>query len=261
MNSKLTLNVGLRCDVYVPWVEVDDRQSNFDETTGTFVVASDNATIDGVNVGRYLQTYSKGDCRTALRLRLRPDRHRPHARPRRRSACSGTSRRAGRRRRRRRTRRSCSRRRSRRRRTRTSRPNLQLSRRACRRPRASTRPGRPRGPRARSSTPTSATPTRVNWNLNVQQQLGTNYMVELAYVGLARPPVPAARATRTRRRRPWACPTRTSTGRSRRSRRRCARSGRSRARRSPRLPRLARQVPAALRQRHLVPELLHLREG
>ena len=61
MSSKLTLNMGLRWDVYVPWVEVDDRQSNFDVTTGTFVVASDNATLGGVNVGRYLQTYSKGD--------------------------------------------------------------------------------------------------------------------------------------------------------------------------------------------------------
>jgi len=61
VSSKLTLNMGLRYDIYVPWVEVDDLQSNFDEDTGTFVVASDNATIQGVNVGRYLQTYSKAD--------------------------------------------------------------------------------------------------------------------------------------------------------------------------------------------------------
>jgi hypothetical protein len=61
VNSKLTLNLGLRYEVYVPWVEIDDRQSNFDVTTGQFVVASDNATLGGVNVGRYLQTYSKGD--------------------------------------------------------------------------------------------------------------------------------------------------------------------------------------------------------
>ncbi len=61
VNSKLTLNLGLRYEVYVPWIEVDDRQSNFDVTTGQFVVASDNATMGGVNVGRYLQTYSKGD--------------------------------------------------------------------------------------------------------------------------------------------------------------------------------------------------------
>ena len=45
----------------LPWIEVDNRQSNFDESTGTFVVASDNAVIDGIKVGRYLQTYSKGD--------------------------------------------------------------------------------------------------------------------------------------------------------------------------------------------------------
>jgi len=61
VNSKLTLNLGLRYDVYVPWVEIEDRQSNFDENTGTFVVASDNAVIQGKDVGRYLQTYSKAD--------------------------------------------------------------------------------------------------------------------------------------------------------------------------------------------------------
>jgi hypothetical protein len=59
--SRLTLNFGLRWDVYPPWVEIDDRQSNFDETTGRFIVASDEAVIAGVNVGRYLQTYSKRD--------------------------------------------------------------------------------------------------------------------------------------------------------------------------------------------------------
>ncbi len=60
-SHKLTLNLGLRWDVYPPWQEVDDLQSNFDETTGRFVVASDDATLDGVKVGRYLQTYSKKD--------------------------------------------------------------------------------------------------------------------------------------------------------------------------------------------------------
>jgi carboxypeptidase family protein len=59
--SRLTLNLGVRWDVYPPWVEIKDRQSNFDETTGKFVVASPDAVIAGVKVGRYLQTYSKGD--------------------------------------------------------------------------------------------------------------------------------------------------------------------------------------------------------
>jgi hypothetical protein len=59
--QRLTINAGLRWDVYVPWLEVDDRQSNFDTSTGTFVVASPNATMNGVEVGRYLQTYSKTD--------------------------------------------------------------------------------------------------------------------------------------------------------------------------------------------------------
>jgi len=59
LSQKLTLNVGLRWDLFVPWVEIEDRQSNFDPSTGKFVVASDDAVIDGVKVGRYLQTYSK----------------------------------------------------------------------------------------------------------------------------------------------------------------------------------------------------------
>ena len=59
--SRLTLNLGLRWDVYPPWREIDDRQSNFDPSTGKFVIASDGAVIDGVEVGRYLQTYSKKD--------------------------------------------------------------------------------------------------------------------------------------------------------------------------------------------------------
>ena len=61
LTSRLTVNAGLRWDVYVPWVEENDQQSNFDVSTGRFVVASDNATINGVQVGRYLQTYSKTD--------------------------------------------------------------------------------------------------------------------------------------------------------------------------------------------------------
>jgi hypothetical protein len=61
VTPKLTLNMGLRWDLFVPWVEDDDRQSNYDPSTGRFVVASPDAVINGVRVGRYLQTYSKGD--------------------------------------------------------------------------------------------------------------------------------------------------------------------------------------------------------
>jgi hypothetical protein len=61
ISNRLTMNLGLRWDVYVPWVEKDNRQSNFDEVLGKFVVASDNAVINGIEVGRYLQTYSKKD--------------------------------------------------------------------------------------------------------------------------------------------------------------------------------------------------------
>jgi hypothetical protein len=59
VGHKFTVNAGLRWDLYEPWIEVDDRQSNFDESTGKFVVASPDAVINGVEVGRHLQTYSK----------------------------------------------------------------------------------------------------------------------------------------------------------------------------------------------------------
>jgi hypothetical protein len=61
VGQRLTVNAGLRWDVFPPWVEEDDRQSNFDPSTGKFVVASEDAVINGVKVGRYLQTYSKRD--------------------------------------------------------------------------------------------------------------------------------------------------------------------------------------------------------
>src|SRR5438876_8695195 len=54
VTDRLTVNAGLRWDVYVPWVEKDNKQSNFDVSTGRFVVASDDASINGVQVGRYL---------------------------------------------------------------------------------------------------------------------------------------------------------------------------------------------------------------
>ena len=60
-SDRLTLNLGVRWDLFVPYVEDDDRQANFDTSTGRFVVASPDATIAGVNVGRHLQTYSKTD--------------------------------------------------------------------------------------------------------------------------------------------------------------------------------------------------------
>ena len=45
VSPKLTVNMGLRYDIYPPWTEIEDRQSNFDVTTGKFVVASDDAVI------------------------------------------------------------------------------------------------------------------------------------------------------------------------------------------------------------------------
>jgi hypothetical protein len=75
VSSRLTLNLGLRWDLFVPWVEEDDRQSNFDPVTGRFVVASEDAVIDGIRVGRYLQTYSKTDFGPRLGFAFDPFGH------------------------------------------------------------------------------------------------------------------------------------------------------------------------------------------
>ena len=61
VSRRLTLNLGLRYDVFVPYVEVHDRQSNFDTGTGKFVVASEDAVINGQKVGRRLQNTPKLD--------------------------------------------------------------------------------------------------------------------------------------------------------------------------------------------------------
>jgi hypothetical protein len=61
VNPRLTINIGLRYDLFVPFVEVHDRQSNFDTGTGKFVVASDSAVINGIHVGRGLQLTPKKD--------------------------------------------------------------------------------------------------------------------------------------------------------------------------------------------------------
>ncbi len=61
VTPRLTVNLGLRYDLFVPYVEHHDRQSNFDESTGRFVVASEDATIGGVRYGRRLQITPKKD--------------------------------------------------------------------------------------------------------------------------------------------------------------------------------------------------------
>ena len=54
VTKRFTLNIGLRYEYFSPPVEVADRQSNFDPVTGRFVGASDDATIAGNKVGRGL---------------------------------------------------------------------------------------------------------------------------------------------------------------------------------------------------------------
>lgn len=177
LSNKLTVNAGLRWDVFPPWIEVDDRQSNFDETTGKFVVASDDAVIAGVKVGRYLQTYSKGDIapRLGFAYDLSGDaktiirggfgvfwnftpggtssskaQNPPFLQSTALSTTFGT--------------------------------NLRLS------------DGLPAPPGVDPNRPASGSTRSIfdinfrdgysrNWNLNLQRQLGTNYMFEVAYVG------------------------------------------------------------------------------
>ena len=56
VSKRLTLNLGLRYEYFSPPVEVADRQSNFDPVAGRFVGAADDATYaDGTVVGRSLQ--------------------------------------------------------------------------------------------------------------------------------------------------------------------------------------------------------------
>jgi hypothetical protein len=56
ITRRLTLNLGLRYEYFSPPVEVADRQSNFDPVAGRFIGAADNATFaDGTKVGRALQ--------------------------------------------------------------------------------------------------------------------------------------------------------------------------------------------------------------
>ena len=262
VNSKLTLNLGLRYDVYVPWVEVDDRQSNFDVTTGQFVVASDNATLGGVEVGRYLQTYSKGDVGPRVRLRLRRLRHRPHHRPRRRRsvlelhagrhvlvqgaepavpAVDGAHGLAEH--------------------QLLARASRCSSRPACRPLRASTSPRSPaRAPRARSSTATSATPTRST-GTSTSSSRSSRTTCSSSPTPARAAASTSSRATRTRPRRRSAS-TNSNVNRPFATLAPALRDvGQVQSIGDPRLPRVARQVPAALRERLLAPGRLHVRQG
>ena len=179
VTSKLTLNLGLRWDMFVPWVEDDDRQSNYDPSTGLFVVASDDAVINGVKVGRYLQTYSQEGLRSPARLRLRPDRRRADHDPRRLRRLLELGRRRnvvlqghepavppddgplGQR----------------------GEPPTCASATACRRRRAVNAEPAPGGTTRSAFDINYRDQYAMNWNLNFQRQFGRDYMVELAYVG------------------------------------------------------------------------------
>jgi hypothetical protein len=157
--QKLTLNMGVRWDVFPPWIEVDDRQSNFDVSTGRFVVASPNAVIDGVEVGRAISRPTRRA--TSGRALASPTTWPATAVPwcAAAGACSGTSRRAAPHRRRRRTRRFSRPRRSPRRRRPPAPTCSSVT--GCRLPPPTIRACLAAAQRGRSSTSTSATATRI----------------------------------------------------------------------------------------------------
>ena len=173
-SDRLTLNLGVRWDLFVPYVEDDDRQANFDTSSGRFVVASPDATIAGVRVGRHLQTYSKtdfaprlgfaydlrGSGRTMLRGGFGMFWNTP---------LTGTGS------------------------SKAQNPPFLLSQ-ALQSPlpfvpvlsysSASVQPTPQTGGNSRSSfDPNFRDGYAQQWSVNVQQQLGTNYMVEVGYVG------------------------------------------------------------------------------
>ena len=253
-SNKLTLNLGLRWDLFVPWVEKDDRQSNFDVTTGKFVVASPDAVMDGVKVGRYLQTYSKkdfgprfgfaydmgGNGRTVLRggvgvfWNFTP---------------GGTSSSKA-----------------------QNPPFLQSTALTSSfLPTLKTSDGLPPPPGVDPSRPAAGSTRSIfdinfrdaystNFNLNIQKQLGRNYLVEIAYVGSrARdmlvkvnpnqaPPVLGVRSADVNRPFIGLSPQLRDVG-----------TGQQHG--LPELQRAAGEVPAPVRERVLVPELVHLRPG
>jgi len=62
LTRRLTINLGLRYEYSSPPIEVADRQSNFDPIAGRFIAASETATYaDGTKVGRPLQLPYKRD--------------------------------------------------------------------------------------------------------------------------------------------------------------------------------------------------------
>ena len=182
VNSKLTLNVGLRYDVYVPWLEIDwiaSRTSTRPPAPSWSLRTTRRSA--GVNVGRWLQTYSKGDVgprfgfaydligsgRTLVRggvgvfWTFTPggtSSSKAQNPPFLQSTALTAS------------------------------PNTNFS------PSLIVSQGLPAPPGVDPNRPASGTTRSIfetdfrdaytfNWNINVQQQIGTNYMVELAYAG------------------------------------------------------------------------------
>ena len=248
------MNLGLRWDVYPPWIEVDDRQSNFDETNGTFVLASDDATMGGVRVGRRLQTYSKGDVGPRLGFAYDLDGSGKTI-VRAASACSGTSRRVAPPRRRHRTRLSS--RRLALTPTPVSSTGVTLRVQDGLPPPTGVDPSRPPSGNTRSIFDVNFRDGYAqNYNLNVQRALGSNYLVEVAYAGSRSrhmvlkvdinqaPPVVGVSDANVNR------PVH-------HARARPAVSQPVAVGRHHRLQRAAPEIPAAVREQLLVPEQLH----
>ncbi len=70
VNNNLTLNLGLRWEYHTPWVEVKDRQSNFNEFTGALYLAGQNCPYDNC---RALYNNFKTDFQPRVGFAYTPD--------------------------------------------------------------------------------------------------------------------------------------------------------------------------------------------
>ena len=71
--SKLTVNLGLRWDVYPPWVEIEDRQSNFDDHDRQVRRGVGRRVARRRQGGTLPADVFEGERRSAVRVRVRSD--------------------------------------------------------------------------------------------------------------------------------------------------------------------------------------------
>jgi hypothetical protein len=178
VTRRLTVNLGLRYDVFSPYTEIYDRQANFDPVGARMVVASEDATLaGGLDVGRELRVTNYGNFgpRAGFAWSVLPDNRmvvRGGYGMFYNTALTGGSSQM----------------------TRNAPFGISQSLTTSLLPTLRLRDGIPALPALNLNTPLggaigSAFDPRLqdgrgqNWNLNVQRQLGADFLVEAAYVG------------------------------------------------------------------------------